>query len=205
MDTLRKYFENLESSRRMAAGARAIMSQVGILNPYQPPPNPNTALKLWECVCAFHDVRSSGVAANHDYAKQHADAGGTNEDATQKLKKITEMYELALPHLGGKLKAFPHLDGCTCMKWLEEWLQANGLLVIKADDIQEQECVETAEQRQERRYRMCLEAGLEMPTDDYSHLPRGVGKIAKSEGITTPAISQDLKAYIRRIKQPNGK
>ena len=55
-------------------------------------------------------------------------------------------------------------------------------------------------QRQATRYQMCIDAGLPMPADDYSHLPRGIGKIAKGLGITRQSLSDDLKAYINRLK-----
>ncbi len=58
---------------------------------------------------------------------------------------------------------------------------------------------ETAEQRQARRYQMCLDAGLMMPYNDYGHLPAGIGELAKREGITRPAFSEDLKKHINRI------
>lgn len=66
---------------------------------------------------------------------------------------------------------------------------ATGLLVKK----------ETAEQRQARRYQMCIDAGLLMPKNNFSHLPRGVGKLAKKEGISTASFSQDVKKHICRI------
>lgn len=55
-------------------------------------------------------------------------------------------------------------------------------------------------ERQEKRYNMCVDAGLEMPSDDYAHLPRGVGAVAKREGITRQAFAEDVKAHIRRLK-----
>lgn len=57
---------------------------------------------------------------------------------------------------------------------------------------------ESAEVRQRRRYQMCIDAGLNMPSNDYVHMPRGVGKIAQKEGITRQALVQDLKAHINR-------
>gem|GEM_PF-5622255 len=54
-------------------------------------------------------------------------------------------------------------------------------------------------QRQERRYRMCIEDELPMPKDDYAHLPRGIGRLAKQEGITRQAFAQDVKAHIRYL------
>ena len=58
---------------------------------------------------------------------------------------------------------------------------------------------ETPAQRQARRYQMCVDAGLVMPTNDYASLPRGVGKLADREGIARQSFSEDLKAHIRRL------
>ncbi|MFM6969624.1 MAG: hypothetical protein ACKOWZ_04410, partial [Sediminibacterium sp.] len=58
---------------------------------------------------------------------------------------------------------------------------------------------ETGEKRQQRRYQMCLDAGLVMPRDDYAHLPRGIGSLAEREGITRQAFAEDVKAHIRRM------
>lgn len=60
---------------------------------------------------------------------------------------------------------------------------------------------ETAEQRQARRYQMCVDAGLHMPTDDYAHMPDGIKEIAKREGIKRQSLVQDLKAHINRLNQ----
>lgn len=56
--------------------------------------------------------------------------------------------------------------------------------------------VETQEARQKRRYDLCIAAGLQMPSDDYSHLPTGIGALARAENISTAAFSKDVKAYI---------
>lgn len=58
---------------------------------------------------------------------------------------------------------------------------------------------ENAEQRQARRWQMCLDAGLSMPQDTYAQLPRGINEIAKAEGITRQALAQDLNAYRERL------
>jgi hypothetical protein len=57
---------------------------------------------------------------------------------------------------------------------------------------------ESTEQRQARRYQACIDAGLTMPNDDYSHLPRGIGALARVEGISRQSFSEDLKAHINR-------
>lgn len=57
----------------------------------------------------------------------------------------------------------------------------------------------TQVQRQRRRYQMCVDAGLVMPTNDYAKLPRGIGAMARKEGISRQAFAEDVKAYIRRL------
>lgn len=57
----------------------------------------------------------------------------------------------------------------------------------------------TAERRQAERYAACISAGLTMPTDDYRHLPRGIGRVAQSLGISRQALAEDLKAHICRL------
>jgi hypothetical protein len=64
---------------------------------------------------------------------------------------------------------------------------------------------ETTEQRQQRRYQMCVDAGLVMPTNDYAALPRGIGQQAEKEGITRQAFSEDVKAHVRRLAPRNGR
>lgn len=59
---------------------------------------------------------------------------------------------------------------------------------------------EGAEQRQARRWQMCIDAGLTMPQDTYAHLPRGINEIAKAEGgITRQALAEDLNRHRERL------
>lgn len=58
---------------------------------------------------------------------------------------------------------------------------------------------ESKEARQASRYQACISAGLPMPTDTYASLPRGIGKLAKDEGITRQAFAEDVKAHIGRL------
>lgn len=58
---------------------------------------------------------------------------------------------------------------------------------------------ENAEQRQARRWQLCIDKGLTMPTDTYAQLPRGIKEIAKAENITRQALAQDLNAHRERL------
>lgn len=63
---------------------------------------------------------------------------------------------------------------------------------------------ETKEQRQDRRLKACIDAGL--PMNDKAallRLPYGVGDIAESEGVTRQAFSIDVKAAL--VRQENTK
>lgn len=56
---------------------------------------------------------------------------------------------------------------------------------------------ETADQRRARVLRAFEAAGLVLPADDFSHLPRGIGAVAQSLGMLRQAVSRDLKYIIR--------
>lgn len=58
---------------------------------------------------------------------------------------------------------------------------------------------EAKEARQARRYQMCVDAGLSMPSDTYANLPRGISEMAKREGISRQAFAEDVKAHIGRL------
>jgi hypothetical protein len=53
-------------------------------------------------------------------------------------------------------------------------------------------------ERQETRWRACVDAGLTMPTDTYAGYPRGIGKVAKSLGIERQSLCDDLDKYRER-------
>ncbi len=55
---------------------------------------------------------------------------------------------------------------------------------------------ETQAERRKRRYEICVDAGFEMPTNDYSRLPKGVGLLAGKEGVSRQAFNHDVKAHI---------
>lgn len=58
---------------------------------------------------------------------------------------------------------------------------------------------ETKEQRQDRRLKACIDAGLPMNDKAASlRLPYGVGDIAELEGVTRQAFSTDVKAALER-------
>lgn len=60
---------------------------------------------------------------------------------------------------------------------------------------------ETQAERRQRRYLMCLDAGLELPTNDYSKLPNGIGLLAKKEGVSRQAFNHDVKAHINWVSE----
>lgn len=54
---------------------------------------------------------------------------------------------------------------------------------------------QTALQRRAMRWQACIEAGLEIDTNTYATLPRGIGRVAKQLGITRQTLGADLRKY----------
>lgn len=63
----------------------------------------------------------------------------------------------------------------------------------------------STEQRQADRWKACLDAGLDMPSDTYKSYPRGISKVAESMGITRQALTEDLDKYRNRVLAANGR
>lgn len=57
---------------------------------------------------------------------------------------------------------------------------------------------ESAEERQERRVKMCEDDGIEFGPMSLLRLPDGVGKVADKEGVSRQAFSADVKAGLER-------
>jgi hypothetical protein len=72
-------------------------------------------------------------------------------------------------------------------------------LPIQRTVVQKKAIIETQSQRRARRYQLCIDAGLTMPPNDYSSMPRGIGAVAKKEGITRQAFVEDMKAHINTL------
>lgn len=115
------------------------------------------------------------------------------------LKALQSEFEAGHgPDTAPRFKAWLEANGEQPSKHIAAWFEAVGQGQDEAPAVGESS-QESTEQRQARRYQACIDAGLVMPSDDYSHLPRGIGKVAKDEGITRPAFAEDVKAHIRRL------
>lgn len=57
---------------------------------------------------------------------------------------------------------------------------------------------ETAEERQDRRLKMCIDAGLVFLPKAMQRLPDGVGDVADREGVRRQTFSADLQAALKR-------
>lgn len=60
---------------------------------------------------------------------------------------------------------------------------------------------ESAPERNRRRYQMCIDAGLDMPDNDYAVLPDGIKDVAAKEGISRQAFNKSVKAHIATLKR----
>ena len=57
---------------------------------------------------------------------------------------------------------------------------------------------ESKEERQDRRLKQCVDAGLTMDKKALSRLPDGVSLVAEAEGVTRQTFSEDIKAALKR-------
>lgn len=82
-----------------------------------------------------------------------------------------------------------------------------NIMVLTGDDIRQLASMRSlrvsdqarGQQRQASRWQACLDAGLTMPTDTYSHFPRGIGKVAEKLGLERQSLTDDLNAYRERV------
>ncbi len=104
-----------------------------------------------------------------------------------------------------ELQAFDRRATATVDRWVAKNIKLPApcigvILPIRAG-AEQSPLIETTEQRQKRRYEACINAGLAIETQNtYAHLPRGVGKLAKAEGISTAAFNKDVKLHIERTR-----
>ena len=115
----------------------------------------------------------------------------------------------SLEDKGGKR---PLIDWLECARnrgwpydqWIDRYIAAKGAsLPLPArgvlSDAKGRAPGITAEQRQEARHQACVDAGLDMPTDDYQRMPNGIKHVAEQLGISRPALSEDLKKRLARL------
>lgn len=85
---------------------------------------------------------------------------------------------------------------------IDAWLLSEGVgyqfpkVGCEAAPVARESASETKEQRQDRRLKACVDAGL--PMNAKTRLPDGVGKVADAEGVSRQAFSTDVKAALNR-------
>jgi hypothetical protein len=117
----------------------------------------------------------------------------------------------------GEIDAYSHRDGnlislpiglqplCVRVSNVNDWLKLEGYATkwspgkrpsTELTKIAKQ----SPEERQTKRWKLCEEMGLIMPTNSYGPYPRGIGEAAKRIGITRQALIEDLHKYrVRRF------
>lgn len=99
----------------------------------------------------------------------------------------------AMPSLGTAGADSIHKTlGRIVAKWASEQRRPEPLPAVQLD------APETAEQRQARRWKSCIDAGLKMPVNSYARFPTGIGRIAEQEGVARQTFCDDLKDYLKR-------
>lgn len=152
-------------------------------------------LTLWE---AARDLEDAEMGVAKDWVKTLISAARIDAFPMHKpvtLKRVE--YEGQATSTRNQRNVFSQWE-CAHVDDLNRWLdQCQGHVKFRFG--RRTRSADQVAQRQERRYRACIDAGLTMPTDDYAHLPHGVKALARKEGISRQAFSEDLKAHIRRL------
>ncbi len=184
------------------------------------------AAELVDMFTALMDRQARGQFTLVEAAQTVAEHGGV--DAMQLLKDMKEaaMHENEARRLKvygwntRRLRKPPEsvsaIEDYVMAKHLNEWLdkESNGLCLPMPEQFQQgaeaarperaqgKQSVSTQEskvERQARRYQMCIDAELTMPDNDYSPMPRGIGEVARREGIKRQSFVEDVKAHINRM------
>lgn len=114
--------------------------------------------------------------------------------ATEVLRLAFRAYQAAVAVVGDAAHLGDEASETAHTQWRKQMVVALIDTAGSADA-----AAETPEQRQARRYSMCVNAGLTLPNNDYANLPRGIGALAKQEGVSRQAFSADVKKHINRL------
>jgi hypothetical protein len=128
-------------------------------------------------------------------------SGRTYENGDSPILESGGQVTVVLPEYD--YKTIRHIAARPFAKWLEmieeepstlvaAWFKSQGVAEAKNQP------KETAEQRQDRRLQMCIDAGLKLPTSHLGRLPDGIGKLAQSEGVKRQTFSEDVRAALAR-------
>lgn len=77
---------------------------------------------------------------------------------------------------------------------LDTWWSSKSVLAQPAKG-----STESPELMQARRYLMCVNAKLKMPDSEFAPMPRGVGGLAITEGVSRQTFSASVRKHIRRL------
>lgn len=84
---------------------------------------------------------------------------------------------------------------------LKAWFAAQGVGVAVATPAPAETVPakkEAAEERQDRRLKMCIDDGLKMDRAALRRMPDGIGKVADREGVSRQTLTDDVKAALKR-------
>ena len=150
---------------------------------------------------AYRKLFFEGVDSS-PYQEQNP-AGGIKSSMMQACERVDADKHTAVTFEAWLLSGQSKLDKQTFEREeLDRWMNENGIreLYLVRENVKKQ----TPEQRQAARWQACIDAGLVMPTDTYSHYPAGITKVAKSLGITRQSLKEDLDKYRERVMGSRG-
>lgn len=147
--------------------------------------------------------------------EQHTD-GMRQQFAADMFKALHEKKLPAYSHQDGALIQHPiPLTKILCVRPADvnDWLRKGaykfswniGAQVSKTSqevsDLDQEQLsrFDSSHTRAAKRWQICVDAKLDMPTNTFSPYPRGIGKIAKSLGIRRQSLTEDLDRHRERV------
>lgn len=170
----------------------------------------------WEAEKAKRDARHAlGYYTMEEAAEVMAAAHGFDAEnylrrrmhpavAEEKLKLIDENDGLPVSGANRPIRYFA--DWVT-PESMNKWLRESRSIYLWPEEITSAQPsafptapqpLETKEQRQDRRLKLCEDAGLQMPSSALGRMPNGIDKVANVEGVTRQTFTSDVKAALLR-------
>lgn len=134
--------------------------------------------------------------------------GPADKFGQRQLMWETQSHTKKLPGIAAdNFQTWLKSQGETASEHIAAWFNARCTTPaqIAAPEVpQPAPATETKVERQDRRLKMCIDAGLKMPTSAVGRLPDGVGRLAEEEeGVTRQAFTDDVKEALARELERN--
>lgn len=135
-----------------------------------------------------------------------AERSSSDEMEPQDFRRLKNVFEGADRSAKRTLKDWTEYARTRRLKvhsWISEWeewlISQKPGLDLPAGLLTPGGKTETREQREDRRLKACIDAGLSM-TSAFRRMPDGIGAIAKAEGVSRQAFTTDVRKALQRLQ-----